>query len=65
MAQIMRAAPDGTSSRASWSSLTVPVSPPLREAVERYAADADRSMAAVVREALRQYVNLGDDHDGA
>ena len=65
MTQIMHAVPDGTSSRSSWSSLTVPVSPALREAVEQSAADLDRSMAAVVREALRKYVGLEDGRGNA
>lgn len=38
-------------------SLTVPVPLPLREAVEQCALDLDRSMASVVREALREYVS--------
>lgn len=61
--------PDVTASNGSRStdrgSLTVPVPLPLREAVERYALDLDRSMASVVREALRKYVNPENGHGNA
>ena len=69
MAPTMRSAPDVTASSASRStdrgSLTVPVPLPLREAVKQYAADADRSMASVVREALREYVTPGNGRGNA
>ena len=38
------------------SSVTVPLAPALREAVKQCALDLDRSMASVVRQALREYV---------
>jgi len=69
MSHNMKSPPDVTASRSSRStdrgSLTVPVPLPLREAVERYAADLDRSMASVVREALREYVTPGNGRGNA
>ena len=70
MSHNMKSPPDVTAaSRGSRStdrgSLTVPVPLPLREAVERYAVDLDRSMASVVREALREYVTPGNGRGNA
>ena len=61
MTQTLQPVPDGTAVRALWSPVTVPLPPALREAVERAAAATDRSMASVVRQAVREYVNLAEE----
>ncbi len=57
MALILPSLSDVDRSRGARGHITVPVTLSLREAVEQLAAASDRSMASVVREALRQYVS--------